>query len=100
MITESRTQEIRTQEVSVLSNLRISGCELKDNCYVSFTQLFKTNFYRYIGISLIFKSHCGFLSLVRVTQFSHFETAILCPKSKERQMEVFFGYFITVKPYI
>ena len=36
-ITESRTQEIRTQEVSVLSNLRISGCELKDNCYVSFT---------------------------------------------------------------
>ena len=46
--------------VSVLSNLRISGCELKDNYHVSFPLLFKTNLYRFIGISAIFKSHCGF----------------------------------------
>ena len=47
-------------KVSVLSNLRISVCELKDNHYISFILLFKTNFYRYIGISVIFKSQHGF----------------------------------------
>ena len=31
-------------KVSVLSNLRISGCELKDNHYKSFILLFTTNF--------------------------------------------------------
>ena len=31
-------------KVSVLSNLRISGCELKDNYYISFILLFKTIF--------------------------------------------------------
>ena len=33
-------------KVSVLSNLRISGCELIVNYCVSFILLFKTNFYR------------------------------------------------------
>ena len=47
-------------KVSVLSNLRISGCELKDSYCISFILLFKTNFYHYIGISVIFKSQCGF----------------------------------------
>ena len=32
-------------KVSVLSNLRISGCELKDNYYRSFILMFKTIFY-------------------------------------------------------
>ena len=41
----------------------------------------------------------GFLSLVRVIQFTKFEKGILCPKSLH-QMEVFSGYFMTVKPYI
>ena len=31
--------------VSVLPDLRISGCELKDNHYISFILLFKTIFY-------------------------------------------------------
>ena len=39
-------------KVSVLFNLRISRCELRDNYCVSFTQLFKKN--------SDFKSHCGF----------------------------------------
>ena len=47
-------------EVSVLSNLRISGCEMKDNYYISFILLFKTKFYRDVGISVIFKSKRGF----------------------------------------
>ena len=47
-------------KVSILSNLLISGCELKDNHYISFILLFKANFYRYIGISVIFKSQHGF----------------------------------------
>ena len=47
-------------KVSVLSNLCISVCELKDNYYASFNLLFKTNFYCFIGISMIFKSQCGF----------------------------------------
>ena len=47
-------------KVSVLSNGRISGCELKDNYYKSFILLFKTIFYRYISISVIFKSQHGF----------------------------------------
>ena len=47
-------------EVSVLSNLRIAGCELKDDYYVSFILLFKTISYHYIGISVIFKSQHGF----------------------------------------
>ena len=47
-------------KVSVLSNLHISGCELKDNYNISFILLFKTIFYRYIDNSLIFKSQCGF----------------------------------------
>ena len=65
-------------KVSVLFNLRISGYELRDNYYVSFTQLLKKN-YRYIGISVILSPIAGFLSLVRVTQFSQFEKGILCP---------------------
>ena len=59
-------------KVSVLFNLRISGCELKDNYYVSFTWLFKINFYRYIGFSVILSPTVAFLSLLRVTQFSQF----------------------------
>ena len=47
-------------KVSVLSNLQISGCELEDNYYISFILLFKTKFYRYISISMIFKSQHGF----------------------------------------
>ena len=35
--------------------------------------------YRYIGISVILSPIAGFLSLVRVTQFSQFEKGILCP---------------------
>ena len=66
-------------KVSVLSNLRISGCELRDNYYVSFTKLFKKKFYRYIGISVNLSPIAGFLSLVRVTQFSQYEKGILCP---------------------
>ena len=46
--------------VSVLSDLWISGCELKDNHYISFILLFKTNFYLYIGILVIFKPQHGF----------------------------------------
>ena len=42
--------------VSVLSNLSISGCEQKDNCYISFILLFEAKIYFYIGISVIFKS--------------------------------------------
>ena len=57
-------------------------------------------FYRYIGISVILSPIAGFLSLVRVTQFSQFEKGILCPKSLVHQMEVFSGYFMTIKPYI
>ena len=64
-------------KVSVLFNLRISGCELKDNYCVSFTQLFKKKKYRYIGISVILSPIAGFLSLVRVTQFSQFEKGII-----------------------
>ena len=65
-------------KVSVFFNLRISGCELRDNYCVSFTQLFK-KIYRYIGILVILSPIAGFLSLVRVTQFSQFEKGILCP---------------------
>ena len=68
-------------KVSLLSNLRISGCELKDNCYISFLLLFKTNFYRYIGISVISKSQRGFSIADAVTHFTQFEMGILCPKS-------------------
>ena len=35
--------------------------------------------YRYIGISVILSTIAGFVSLVRVTQFSQFEKGILCP---------------------
>ena len=47
-------------KVSVLFNLRVSGCELRDNYCVSFTQLFKKTklpLYRHFSD---FKSHCGF----------------------------------------
>ena len=47
-------------KVSVLFNLRISWCELRDNYCVSFTQLFKKKIlplYRHFSD---FKSHCGF----------------------------------------
>ena len=47
-------------KVSALSNLRISGRELKDNHYIPFLLLSKTNFYRYISISVSFKSQRGF----------------------------------------
>ena len=43
-------------KVSVLYYLRISGCELKDNYFISFILLFEANVYLYIGISVIFKS--------------------------------------------
>ena len=66
-------------KVSVLFNLRISGCELRDNYCVSFTQLFKKKKYRNIGILVILSPIAGFLSLVRVTQVSQFEKGILCP---------------------
>ena len=52
-----------------LSNLRISGCELKDNHYISFILLFKTYFHRCVGISVILSPNKDFLSLVRVTHF-------------------------------
>ena len=39
----------------------------------------RKTFYRYIGISLILSPIAGFLSLVRVTQFSKVEKGILCP---------------------
>ena len=35
--------------------------------------------YCYIGISVILSPIAGFLSLVRVTQFSQIENGILCP---------------------
>ena len=35
--------------------------------------------YGYIGISVISSPIAGFLSLVRITQFSQFEKGILCP---------------------
>ena len=68
-------------KVSVLSNLSISGCELKDTYYKSFILLFKTIFHRCIGNSVIFKPQRRFLSLVRVTHFTQFEKGILCLKS-------------------
>ena len=54
----SLTYHIVTK-VSVLFNLRISGCELRDNHCVSFTQLFKKKktLYRHFSD---FKSYCGF----------------------------------------
>ena len=36
----------------------------------------RKKFYRYIGISVILSPTAGFLSLVRVTQFSQFEKGI------------------------
>ena len=66
-------------KVSVLSNLRISGCELRDSYYVSFAYLFKKKSYHYISISVILSPIAGFLSLVWVLQFSQFEKGILCP---------------------
>ena len=36
----------------------------------------RKKFYRYIGISVILSPIAGFLSLVRVTQFSQFEKGI------------------------
>ena len=47
-------------KVSVLSNLRISGCKLKDKYYISFVFWFQTSFKCSIGVSLIFKSQLGF----------------------------------------
>ena len=38
----------------------------------------RNKFYHYIGISVILSPIAGFLSLVRVTQFSQFEKGILC----------------------
>ena len=46
--------------VSVLFNLRISGCELRDNYCVSFTQLFKKKDFPLYRHFSDFKSHCGF----------------------------------------
>ena len=39
----------------------------------------RKTFYRYIGVSVILSFIAGFLSLVRVTEFSQFEKDILCP---------------------
>ena len=39
----------------------------------------RKKFYRYIGISVILSPTAGFLSLVRVKQFSQFKKGILCP---------------------
>ena len=61
-------------KVSVLCNLRITGCELKDNYYISFILLFKTFFYRYIGNSVISIDDAGYT-------FYPVENGILCPKS-------------------
>ena len=47
-------------KVSVLFNLRISGCELRDNYCVSFTQLFKKKILPLYRDFSDFKSHCGF----------------------------------------
>ena len=47
-------------KVSVLFNSCISGCELRDNYCISFTQLFRKKnlpLYRHFSD---FKSHCGF----------------------------------------
>ena len=38
----------------------------------------RKGFYRSFGISVILNPIAGFLSLVRVTQFSQFEKGILC----------------------
>ena len=37
----------------------------------------RKNFYRYIGISVILSPIAGFLSLVRVTQFSQFVVVVV-----------------------
>ena len=83
-------------KVSVLFNLRISGCELRDNYYVSFNQLLKKKNYRYIGISVILSPVAGFLSLVRVTQFSQFEKGIfvsfIISTSNGSLFRVFYDY--------
>ena len=42
--------------------------------------MFRTIFYRYIGISVILSPNTEFLSLVRVTQLTQFEKGILSPK--------------------
>ena len=39
----------------------------------------RKSFYRHIGISVILSPIAGFLSLVRVIQFSQSEKDILCP---------------------
>ena len=66
-------------KVSVLSNLRISGCELKKQ--LLYILLFKATFYPCVGISVILSTNAGFLSPVRVTHFTQFEKGILCSKS-------------------
>ena len=57
-------------KVLVLSNLHISGCELKDNYYISFILLFKTIFTTISAFQWFLSPNGGFLSLVCVTQFT------------------------------
>ena len=66
-------------KVSVLFNLRISGCKLRDNYCASFTQLFKKKIlplYRHFSD---FKSHCGFSIAGAGYTIFQFENGISCP---------------------
>ena len=66
-------------KVSVVFNLRISGCELRDNYCVSFTQLFKKKIlplYRHFSD---FKSHCGFSIAGASYTIFQFKKGISCP---------------------
>ena len=88
-------------KVSVLFNLRVSGCKLRDNYCVSFTQLFKKTklpLYRHFSV---LSPIAGFLSLVRVTQFFQFEKVFCVLNHKYIKWKCFLGgYFMTIKPYI
>ena len=78
-------------KVSVLFNLRISGCKLRDNYCASFTQLFKKKIlplYRHFSdLSPI----AGFLSLVRVTQFSSLRRVFRVLNHKYIKLKCFLG---------
>ena len=54
----------------------------------------RKTFYRYIGISVILSPIAGFLSLVRVTQFSQFEKGILCLNHKYIKWKCFLGILL------
>ena len=55
-------------KVSVFSNLRISGCELKDNYYLLIILLIRQIFTANSALQWFLSPNAGFLSLIRVTQ--------------------------------